>query len=351
MTIGVTLAGVSRWQGTGGHRHGAPAIVDRNQADHGFVADLMLATDRHVPPLERVINHYPTRLGMIRAPTGSAGRSSRNSPGQVLMARSKAQPVVDRPARVRVLVGPEKAGVGVRRHLGCPNSSCDHREQGMNDALIVEKTAQFVRNELFAESSGHDWWHAHRVRRLALALARREGADLHVTELAALLHDISDYKLNGGDHEKGPLIAFEWLTAIGESRIRAGAVAEIIANMSFKGAGTPTPMATVEGRVVQDADRLDALGAIGIGRTFAYGGYVGQVMHDPDSRPQFHATHRDYLNRQGTVIDHFAEKLLLLKDRMNTETARVVAERRHRVLEEFLREFHLEWAAEDVGEP
>lgn len=220
----------------------------------------------------------------------------------------------------------------------------------MTDALIVDKTAEFVRNELFAESSGHDWWHAHRVRELALALGRKEGADLHITELAALLHDISDYKLNGGDHEKGPQIAFEWLVGIGEEEARAAAVSEIIANISFKGAGTPTPMSTIEGKVVQDADRLDALGAIGIGRTFAYGGYVGQLMHDPDLRPQFHATHEDYLNRKGTVINHFSEKLLLLKERMNTATARAVAERRHLVLERFLHEFFLEWDAGDVGE-
>lgn len=213
---------------------------------------------------------------------------------------------------------------------------------------IIKRTAEYVHDELATDSSGHDWWHAQRVRQLAVALGKREGANLHIVELAALLHDISDYKLNGGDHEKGPKIAYEWLIGLGEIPECATAVADIIANLSFKGAGEVTVMNSLEGQVVQDADRLDALGAIGIGRTFAYGGYAGQIMHDPSITPQLHATHEEYLKRNGTVINHFSEKLLLLKDRMNTESARAVAERRHQVIEVFLREFHMEWAADDV---
>lgn len=213
---------------------------------------------------------------------------------------------------------------------------------------IIERTAQYVHGELAAEASGHDWWHAQRVRNLAVAIGKQEGADLHIVALAALLHDISDYKLNGGDHEKGPRIAYEWLVGLGETHERAAFVADIIANLSFKGAGTPTVMESIEGKVVQDADRLDAIGAIGVGRTFAYGGYAGQLMHDPSVKPQLHATHEEYLARKGTVVTHFSEKLLLLKDRMNTATARAVAGRRHRVLEEFLEEFLMEWDAGDV---
>ena len=213
---------------------------------------------------------------------------------------------------------------------------------------IIKQTAEYVRNELASESSGHDWWHAERVRHLAVALGRQEGADLHIVELTALLHDISDYKLNGGDHQKGPRIAYEWLVGLGETEERAATVADIISNLSFKGAGTATVMDSLEGMVVQDADRLDAIGAIGIGRTFAYGGYAGQLMHDPSVEPHLHATHEEYLQRKGTVITHFSEKLLLLKDRMHTATARAVAERRHRVLEDFLNEFLMEWDAKDV---
>ena len=183
---------------------------------------------------------------------------------------------------------------------------------------------------------------------MAAVLARIEGADTYIVELAALLHDISDYKLNGGDHEKGPRVAYEWLRGLGETDECAGAVAEIISAASFKGAGTESRMSTIEGMVVQDADWLDAVGAIGIARAFAYGGSAGQAMHDPAQQPRFHETSEGYFKRQGTTINHFYEKLLILKDRMNTETARRVAERRHIVLESFLAEFFMEWEARDV---
>lgn len=212
----------------------------------------------------------------------------------------------------------------------------------------LEKTANFVRNELYLDSSGHDWWHVHRVRNMAVALAVQEGADQYVVELAALLHDISDYKLNGGDQEKGPAIAYEWLRGLGESEECARAVRDIIATMSFKGAGTPTIMPTIEGKVVQDADRLDATGAIGIARAFAFGGYAGQPMHDPVRPVQLHQTPDDYLNRNTTTINHFHEKLLLLKDRMNTASAKRIARERHEILVRFLDEFCAEWDARDA---
>lgn len=218
----------------------------------------------------------------------------------------------------------------------------------MNKTEIVEKTARYVREELYKDSSGHDWWHVSRVHRLAIAIARRESADVYIVGLAALLHDISDYKLNGGDHEKGPKVAYDWLVKLGESKEVAGTVAEIISTLSFKGAGVACSMATLEGKVVQDADRLDALGAIGVARAFAYGGFAGQLMHDPSQKPRLHATKEEYFSRQGTTLNHFYEKLLLLKDRMNTETGRRIAAKRHERLRAFLEDFLLEWEALDV---
>lgn len=214
---------------------------------------------------------------------------------------------------------------------------------------IVTRTENYVRDELYAETSGHDWWHVVRVRRLALFLATRERADPYVTELAALLHDISDYKLNGGDHDKGAEITYEWLRSLGESHECADAVAQIVRHISFKGAGVKAPMATLEGMVVQDADRLDAIGAIGIARAFAYGGYSGELMHDPAFSPQLHSTHEEYLNRKGTVIGHFYEKLFLLHDRMNTSTGRLVAQRRHDYMKHFVEEFFAEWDGRDFN--
>lgn len=220
----------------------------------------------------------------------------------------------------------------------------------MNQSDVINRTATYVRDELCSDSSGHDWWHIYRVRELAVRLAEEEHADIFVVELAALLHDISDYKLNGGDHDKGPRMAREWLLRLGVPEQCATAVAEIIANMSFKGAGSASTVQTVEGKIVQDADRLDALGAIGIARAFAYGGYAGHLIYDPDEDPKFHASSEEYFKRSSTTINHFYEKLLLLKDRMNTASARRVAEKRHAVLEDFLQEFASEWNAADVVE-
>lgn len=213
---------------------------------------------------------------------------------------------------------------------------------------IIRRTEQFVRDELDRDSSGHDWWHVYRVREMALHLADREGADRYIVELAALLHDVSDYKLNGGDLERGPRIARDWLIGLGENDRCAAMVAEIIATLSFKGAGTRSEMASIEGKVVQDADRLDAIGAIGIARAFAFGGYAGEAIHEPTLKPHLHATPEEYMRRTGTTINHFYEKLFLLKERMQTPSARIVAERRHQVLSEFIDEFLLEWDADDV---
>lgn len=213
----------------------------------------------------------------------------------------------------------------------------------MNNALMIEQTAVHVRNLMSGDSSGHDWWHIHRVWHNALYIAERESADSVVVQLAALLHDIGDWKFHEGDDTVGPRLAREWLTGLKVDEATIAHVSAIIANLSFKGAGVEAPKLSVEGQVVQDADRLDAIGAIGIARAFAYGGSKGRAMHDPDEAPTLHTSFEQYKANTGTTINHFHEKLLLLKDRLNTSTARALAEGRHAFMVAFLRQFEAEW--------
>jgi uncharacterized protein len=213
----------------------------------------------------------------------------------------------------------------------------------LNERDIIQKTTDHVRGLLSGEGSGHDWFHIERVRNVALTIAREEHANLFVVELAALLHDVADWKFAGGDHEAGPRAAREWLASLGVPQSTIDHVATIIASLSFKGAGVETPMTTIEGQCVQDADRLDAIGAIGIGRAFAYGGHKGRPMYDPAIPPEPHASFEAYKKNTGPTLNHFYEKLLLLKDRMNTASGKRLAENRHAVLEEFLEQFLAEW--------
>lgn len=212
-----------------------------------------------------------------------------------------------------------------------------------NQREIIERTEAFVRETLKADSTGHDWWHIDRVRNVAVKLAKSEGADIFVVELAALLHDIADWKFNGGDITAGASKSSEWLASLGVDETTQARVAQIILTVSFKGAGVKNEVDSLEGQVVQDADRLDALGAIGIARTFAYGGHFNRVMYDPDEKPVQHETFEQYKSSQGTTINHFYEKLLLLKDRLNTDAAKQMAESRHNFVEDFLQEFLDEW--------
>ncbi|HEY1570775.1 MAG TPA: HD domain-containing protein [Pseudonocardiaceae bacterium] len=220
----------------------------------------------------------------------------------------------------------------------------------MADHDVVARTEDHVRGLLGREPTGHDWWHADRVRSLAKAIAEREGADVVVVELAALLHDVADAKFTGSD-ETGPRAAREWLGALPLGLDTVESVATIIERMSFKGALVPEEQLSVEGRCVQDADRLDAMGAIGIARTFAYGGFVRRPLHDPDIPAEMHATRDSYRNNVGTTINHFHEKLLLLKDRLHTESARQIAEQRHDFMVHFLDQFHHEWQVTDRSGP
>lgn len=209
-------------------------------------------------------------------------------------------------------------------------------------ATCIARTAKHVRQQMAGEATGHDWFHVERVRRMALRIAREEGADPVVVELAALLHDLDDWKRTGDaggicPQARAYLASQAVPSALGEH------VCRIIQELSYKGAEVPTPMSSLEGGCVQDADRLDALGAIGIARAFAYGGHHGRILYDPDQPPERHATFEAYQRSRGPTLNHFYEKLLLLADRMQTVTGRRLARQRHRFLEQFLEQFLAEW--------
>lgn len=211
----------------------------------------------------------------------------------------------------------------------------------MNRHTIIEDARIYVKKELEHDSSGHDWWHIVRVAGVAKRLAALEQADAFVCELSALLHDIADEKLNQSK-EAGLHRVERWLEQAGVDQNHREPVMDIISTMSF-GGGHGQPMASLEGRIVQDADRLDAIGAIGIARTFAYAGWKGHAIHNPELPPREYMTHEQYRNEQGTAINHFHEKLLKLKALMNTEAARALAEERHSFMRLFLERFEKEW--------
>jgi uncharacterized protein len=213
----------------------------------------------------------------------------------------------------------------------------------MSQSEILEKTAEHVRKTLTGDSSGHDWHHIARVWRNAIHIGREENADLTIVQLAALLHDIADWKFHGGDDTAGPREARRWLESQGVDEPTTRQVCDIISKVTFKGADVTTGQMTLEGQVVQDADRLDAIGAIGIARAFAYGGHAGRTLYDPETPPTPHDSFEAYKNSKGPTINHFHEKLLLLSDRMNTKTAKKLAANRHAFMEDFLRHFHAEW--------
>ncbi len=217
----------------------------------------------------------------------------------------------------------------------------------MYDNSVIEKTRQHVRDVLEGEGSGHDYWHIYRVWRMARHICQEEKADSYVVELAALLHDIADWKFHKGDLTVGPKIAKEYMEQLKVNKETINHVCEIIENCSYKGAGVTDNMRTAEGKIVQDADRLDAIGVIGIGRAFAYSGHKNMPMHDPEQKPTLHATKEAYFNSNSSTINHFHEKLLLLKDRMNTKTAKKIAEGRHAFMQEFLERFHKEWEGDE----
>ena len=219
----------------------------------------------------------------------------------------------------------------------------------MKRSTIIDRTQSYVREKMLGEGSGHDWWHVYRVRTTALAIARQEAADQYIVELGALLHDIADYKFHDGDASIGPATAAVWLSGLDADAADIDHVCQIIRDISYKGAGHVSKMKTLEGEVVQDADRLDAIGAVGIARVFAYGGHKNRQIYDPGIAPTLHQSAEEYLKDEGASINHFYEKLLRLKDEMNTETGRVVAASRHQILLDYLEQFYAEWEGEDVA--
>ncbi len=218
----------------------------------------------------------------------------------------------------------------------------------MTKQQILKQTADFVREQMEGEGSGHDWWHVVRVVNNAKAIAIKEGGDLFVIELGALLHDIADHKFHDGDEEIGPRKTREWLESISVTAEAIDQVEYIVRHISFKGGLNKHAMQTIEGKVVQDADRLDAMGAIGVARAFAFGGAMGRELYNPDSIQTEVKTMADVQKnlKTGHTVSHFYEKLLTLKDKMNTETAKQIAHNRHEYMEKYLEQFYAEWNGE-----
>jgi uncharacterized protein len=213
-------------------------------------------------------------------------------------------------------------------------------ESNSRQKEVLFQTKHYVEQYFKDESSGHDWWHIFRVHKLAHKISKMEGGDLFLVEMAALLHDLDDWKLvNKNDDSK----ITAWLTKMKIPEEEARKIVDIIEQVSFKGAGVETRAISIEAQIVQDADRLDAIGAIGIARTFAYGGNKGRLLYHPDVKPEMHTNFEAYKKTTAPTINHFYEKLLLLKDRLNTTTAIKIAEHRHEFMEQFLQEFFNEW--------
>ncbi len=208
---------------------------------------------------------------------------------------------------------------------------------------IISETIKFVKQELEESESGHDWWHALRVRNTALKIAKSENGDIFIIELASLLHDIADAKFNNGDEKIGPDKAFAFLKNLKVENSDAIHVINIIKNISFKGGNTQTIFKSIELNIVQDADRLDAIGAIGIARAFSYGGYKKREFYNPNIQPDMNMTPEQYRKSTAPTINHFYEKLLLLKEKMNTKTGKIIAEERHTFMQLYLDQFYKEW--------
>lgn len=211
---------------------------------------------------------------------------------------------------------------------------------------IIENTKLFVKKELTDAEGGHDWFHIERVYKNALLLSKEEDVDQLIVALAALLHDIADSKFYDGDDTIGPKTAERFLKTQKISEESRNHIVQIIANVSFKGGNDVKKFHSKELEVVQDADRLDAMGAIGIARTFNYGGFKDRKIYDPAIAPQLNMTPEEYKKSTAPTLNHFYEKLLLLKDKMNTESGKKIAQERHQFMEQFLEQFYGEWNGE-----
>ncbi len=211
---------------------------------------------------------------------------------------------------------------------------------------IISKTIDFVKEKLAGAEGGHDWFHTQRVFRNARSIAKEEDADLFVISLGALLHDIADSKFHAGDETVGPKVAKEFLEHLHVEESVIEHVIHIIENISFKGGNVTQKFKSPELDVIQDADRLDAIGAVGIARCFNYGGFKNRALYDPDIAPNLRMSKEEYKTSTAPTINHFYEKLLLLKDRMNTQTGKKLALKRHTYMEGFLEQFYKEWEGE-----
>ena len=211
---------------------------------------------------------------------------------------------------------------------------------------VIEKTIAFVKAQLKDAEGGHDWFHMERVYKNALLIAEGEECDLTVVQLGALLHDIADSKFYDGDEKVGPKVAREFLESQSVSEAIILHVIAIIENISFKGGNFEKTFHSKELEIVQDADRLDALGAIGIARTFNYGGFKNRTLYDPEILPNLNMSKEEYKKSEAPTLNHFYEKLLLLAAKMNTETGKKIAQERHRFMEVFLEQFYAEWNGE-----
>lgn len=208
---------------------------------------------------------------------------------------------------------------------------------------IINKTAEFVKETLSGAEGGHDWWHTQRVWKTAKNIAKKEKADEFVVELGALLHDIADSKFHGGNEEVGPKLAREFLESEKVEPEVINNIEAIIRNISYKNSLSGNKYHSKEFDIIQDADRLDAIGAIGIARTFNYGGHINAEMYNPEILPRKDLTETEYKGSRSPTLNHFYEKLLLLKDKMNTSTGKKLAENRHFFMEKYLIQFYKEW--------
>jgi len=213
----------------------------------------------------------------------------------------------------------------------------------MNNNEVIDITIKYVKKELQGAEGGHDWWHIERVWRNAKLISRSEHIDIFIVELAALLHDIADTKFHNGDENIGPEKAKQFLESLSVEKEIIVHVENIIRNISFKGGNFTKDFNSPELAVVQDADRLDAIGAIGIARAFNYGGFKNREIYNPSIAPDLKMNKETYKKSNAPTINHFYEKLLLLKGLMNTKTGKKLAEERHRFMQFFLEEFYSEW--------
>ena len=212
--------------------------------------------------------------------------------------------------------------------------------------ILINNTILFVKKQLEDAEGGHDWFHIERVFKNALLIAENEDCNVTVVKLGALLHDIADSKFHDGDEKIGPKSARIFLESQNVSEDIISHVIAIIENISFKGGNFEKKFNSKELEIVQDADRLDAIGAIGIARTFNYGGFKNRPLHNPNIQPNLNMSKEEYKNSESPTLNHFYEKLLLLKDKMNTETGKKIAQKRHDFMITFLAQFYAEWDGE-----